>query len=226
MKQGKLYGIGVGPGDPELMTVKAVRLLREADVIAVPDRGSGAQTALKIAGPYLEGREPMHISTPMIRDLQKLDESYTAAADRICALLEQGKDVAFLTLGDPTVYSTYIYIHQKVVRRGFAAELVPGVPSFCAVAAQLGQSLCERRERLMIVPGGPDVEDVLEVPANKVFMKSGSAILQLQDQLRQAGLLDRASAVENCGMEGERVWEHFGDMTEPSGYFCVVLLKP
>ena len=225
MKNGKLYGVGVGPGDPELMTVKAVRLLSEADVIAVPDKGSGEKTALTIARPYIGEKPVLLCRTPMIRDPEELDRGYEAAADQICAELDRGRTVVFLTLGDPTVYSTFLYIHKKVRGRGYDSELVPGVPSFCAVAARLGEPLCERRERLMIIPGGSDVSDILGTEGSKVFMKSGSSILQLQEQLRQAGLLDRAMAVENCSMAGERVWEHFGDMDEPSGYFCTVLLR-
>ena len=225
MAKGTLYGIGVGPGDPELLTLKAVRLLKEADVIAVPDKGTGEKTALNIVKDFVEEEKVQYFPTPMIRDKAALRKNYEEQADKICSCLDQGKTVVFITLGDPTVYSTYYYVHEIVKSRGYEAILVPGVPSFCAVAARVGTSLCERSDRLLIVPASSSVDDALNVKANKVFMKAGSSILELQKQLKEAGKLDHAFAVENCGMENERVWEHFSDMQEPSGYFSIVIVK-
>ena len=146
--------------------------------------------------------------------------------DRVCALLDGGKDVAFLTLGDPTVYSTYLYLHRKVTARGYEAEIIPGVPSFCAVAARLGAALCEKSERLLIVPAShKDVDDCLDVDANLVFMKAGREIGALKEKLAEKGLLERASMVANCGMEGEAVYPRFAELIDGSGYFSVVLVK-
>ncbi len=226
MTKGTLYGIGVGPGDKELLTVKAVRLLQEADIIAVPDKGSGEKTAYHIVQDYIAGKPILPCVTPMVRDQQALDAAHGVIADALCAQLDQGKTVAFITLGDPTVYSTYLYIHRRVAQRGYKAVLVPGVPSFCAVAARLGQSLCEGSERLLIVPAShKDVEDCLDVDANLVFMKAGREIGTLRQKLQEHGLLEHASLVANCGMEGEEVWERFADMPEDTGYFSVVLVK-
>lgn len=226
MTRGILYGLGVGPGDPELLTVKAVRILREADVIAVPDKGSGEKTALNIVKDYVADKPLLPCITPMVRDQQVLDASHDEIAGNICALLEEGKTVAFITLGDPTVYATYMYVHRRVLARGYEAVLVPGVTSFCAVAARLNTSLCEQSERLLIVPAShKDIDDCLDVDANLVFMKAGREIGALKEKLASRGLLDRASLVANCGMEGEQVWEHFGDMPENTGYFSVVVVK-
>ena len=225
MEKGKLYGIGVGPGDPELLTLKAVRLLREADIVAVPDKGAGEKTALNIVKAHVEDKELMYCPTPMIRDKAKLDQCYQEIADRICTLLDEGKTVSFITLGDPTIYSTYIYVHKKVVARGYDAELVPGVTSFCAVASRLGQSLCEGKQRLLIVPASSDASDTMAVKANKVFMKAGSGIMELQNQLRETNQLEHAFMVENCGMENEHIYPRFADLTENSGYFSVVVVK-
>lgn len=226
MCKGKLYGIGVGPGDPELLTVKAVKLLQSADIIAVPDKGSGEKTALNIVKEYVEGKELLYCATPMTRDAQKLEEGYTFAANTLCDLLEGGKTVAFITLGDPTVYSTYIYIHKKVVAKGYEAEIIPGVTSFCAVAARLGRSLCEGSERLMIVPAShKEVDDCLAVDTNFVFMKAGREIGALKEKLGEYNLLEGSAMVENCGMEGERVYPDFAQLEEGSGYFSVVLAK-
>ena len=212
MKRGILYGVGVGPGDPELITRKAQRIIAQAAVLAVPDKGSGEKTALTIAGELAEGKEILLCDAPMVRDEAALDAAYEANADRVCALLDGGKDVAFLTLGDPTVYSTYLYLHRKVVARGYEAEIIPGVPSFCAVAARLGAA-------------HKDVDDCLDVDANLVFMKAGREIGALKEKLAEKGLLERASMVANCGMEGEAVYPRFAELTDGSGYFSVVLVK-
>ena len=222
---GKLWGVGVGPGDPELLTVKAVRVLREADVVIVPDASSGDKVALNIAKDYLKDKQIQFVKTPMVRDKAVMDAAHEAAADTICALLDDGKQVAFLTLGDPAIYSTYMYIHQKVLRRGYAVEVVPGIPSFCAAAARLNQSLCLGREPLIIIPASHDQNDLMDLPGNKVFMKAGRSILELQQALGEKGLLEGASMVENCSMENERVYPHFADLKEPSGYFSLVIVK-
>ena len=222
---GKLWGVGVGPGDPELLTVKAVRVLREADVVIVPDASSGDKVALNIAKDYLKDKQIQFVKTPMVRDKAVMDAAHEQAADTISALLDDGKQVAFLTLGDPAIYSTYMYIHQKVLRRGYAVEVVPGIPSFCAAAARLNQSLCLGREPLIIIPASHDQNDLMDLPGNKVFMKAGRSILELQQALAEKGQLEGASMVENCSMENEHVYPHFADLKEPSGYFSLVIVK-
>ena len=225
-EKGILYGVGVGPGDPELLTLKARRILREADVIAVPDKGTGEKTALAIIGGLADGKPVLWCAAPMTRDPERLEAAYADNARRIAGLLDEGKTVAFITLGDPTVYSTYLYTHRRVLAMGYEARLVPGVPSFCAVAAALGEGLCEGGDRLLIVPASHrDIGDCLEVDANYVFMKAGRELGALRDALAARGLLDRASMVENCGMETERVYPRFAEAPEDSGYFSVVLVK-
>ena len=226
MNRGKLYGVGLGPGDPELMTRKAERIIRQSPVLAVPDKGRGEKTALAIAGELAEGKKLLTCAAPMVRDEGALDSAYEANADAVCAALDQGKDVAFLTLGDPTVYATYIYLHKKVVARGYEAEIVPGVPSFCAVAARLGAALCEKSQRLLIVPASHgDMDDCLDLDANLVFMKAGRELGALKDKLAAHGLLDRASLAANCGMEGQTLCPRFADAAPDKGYFSVVLVK-
>ncbi len=226
MNRGKLYGVGVGPGDPELVTLKAVKLLQAADIIAVPDKGSGEKTALNIVKEHIQGKEILYCATPMIRDIKKLDESYSRIAQQICGLLDQGKSVAFITLGDPTVYSTYIYIHKKVVDLGYEAEIIPGVTSFCAVAAKLGRSLCEGADRLMIVPASHKaLDDCLKLDSNFVFMKAGREITALKEKLAEYDILENAGMIENCGMAGEKIYPEFAQLEEPSGYFSVVLAR-
>lgn len=223
---GKLYGVSVGPGDPELLTLKAVRVIEEADCIAAPNIGHGRQTALQIVEKYIDGKELVDCSTPMVKDHDEVDRAYSEVADKLCVLLDEGKDVAFITIGDATVYSTYIYIHNKVLARGYEAEIIPGVTSFCAAAAKLNTSLCQGSEKLLVVPVlKGDVDSILDFPANKVLMKSGHSIKELQQQLEEHGQLDRASMVANCGLPDEEVYENFADMEEPTGYFSTVIVK-
>lgn len=226
MARGILYGVGVGPGDPELLTLKAKRIITEADVIAVPDKGSGERTALKIASSLVEGKPLLLCAAPMVRDQAQLEAAYRRNAEQVIAYLEQGKTVAFLTLGDPSIYSTYLYTHRLVAEAGYETQIIPGVPSFCAVAAALGGGLCEGSDRLLIVPASHrDMEDCLSVDANLVFMKAGREIGALRATLADRGLLEGASMVENCGMETERVCPRFADAPEDSGYFSLVVVK-
>ena len=226
MAKGKLYGVSVGPGDPELLTLKAVRIIEEADVVAVPNIGHKRQTAYTIAEAYLEGKELIDCSTPMTKDRSVVLEAYEKIADDLCEALDAGKSVAYLCLGDIAIYSTYIYVHDIVVARGFDAEIIPGVTSFSACAAKLGTALCEGPERLLVAPVmAADVDDILDVPANKVFMKSGKAVHELKAKLEARGEIDNASMVANCGLPDEKVFEHLADIDDDGDYFSVVIVK-
>lgn len=223
---GKLYGVSVGPGDPELLTLKAVRVLREVDVVAAPNVGGGDQTALGIVAEHVAGKELLDCSTPMSRDREVTARAYERIADEVCALLDTGKDVAFITLGDATVYSTYFYVHERVTARGYEAEVVPGVTSFCAAAARLGTPLCEADDQLLVVPAGrSSISDALDIPGVKVFMKSGKAFSQLRGELDKRGLLESAQMVQRCGLEGERVYRSLADADDESGYLSVAILR-
>ena len=225
--KGILYGVGVGPGDPELLTAKAIRLLRECDTVAAPKSADGRQTALDIASPYIgQDKSILLFDMPMMHDRQARNASHDAAADALCALLDEGKTVVFLTLGDPTVYSTYWYVHKRVAARGYAAELVPGVPSFCAAAAAMGRALCEDGEMLHIIPASHGKErEGLALPGSKVLMKAGRGVLRVREELRESGQLENAALVERCGMKGERLVYDMDELREPSGYFSIILVK-
>lgn len=226
MNQGMLYGVGVGPGDPELLTLKAARILRQADLIAVPATGEGNKTALAIASEHIAGKTLLECETPMLRDKAKLAENYDRIADKLCAQLDAGLTVAFITLGDPSIYSTYLYIHQRVLARGYRAQLVPGVPSFCAVAAALNISLCEGSEMLHIVPSSHESTDEgLSLPGNKVLMKAGKGITAVRDRLAAEGKLKTAAMVECCGMKQEKIYRSLEELTGDASYFSVIVVK-
>ena len=221
-----LYGLGVGPGDPELLTLKAVKTLQACSVLVVPDADRGESVAYQIAVqacPEIAGKEVVSVRMPMTHDLAVLRSSHRAAADRIEQVLDQGRDVAFLTLGDPTVYATYIYVHQLVVQDGYQASIVSGVPSFCAAAARLGISLVERSQMLHIVPSSHGIQEALKLPGVKVLMKAGSKMEQVRKDLLEADM--EVAMVENCGMATERVFYSAQEIPTDAGYFSLIVAK-
>ena len=182
--RGKLYSVGIGPGDPELLTLKAVRLLKECDVVALPKGDTDVMTAKNIVNQVvdLDKKEQLIIYMPMTKDMAVMDKAHQEGADAVIKLLDEGKNVVFITLGCPTVYATCIYVHKLVLKAGYDAELVAGVTSICAVAAKLNVSLCERAEPLIVLPGSyKEASKFLDGPGNKVLMKSASEIGRVRD---------------------------------------------
>lgn len=225
-EKGTLYGVSVGPGDPENLTLRAVRVLKAADVIAAPSMGRNRQTALGIVADYIAGKPVVDCVTPMSKDPAVIAQAHDRIADDLCALLDEGKSVAFITLGDVGVYSTYYYTHARVAARGYRTEVVPGVTSFCDAAARLGRPLCLGAEPLLIVPVSTgNAEALLDLPANKVFMKAGRDLGELRETLAARGELDDTAAVANSGLPREQVCEKFADLDVDSGYFSVVLYR-
>ena len=226
--KGKLYCVGIGPGDPELLTLKAVRLLNECDVIAMPKGDTDTMTAKDIIRQVVDigKKEQLYIYMPMTKDKAMMDKAHEEAKDAVTELLDAGKNVVFITLGCPTVYATCIYVHKLVLAAGYESELVAGVTSFCAVAAKLNVSLCERAEPLIILPGSYKGSiRFLDGPGNKVLMKSASEIKKVRDELEERGLLNNAAMVERCGLPGEKVYRNLKDIDEKSSYFSIILVK-
>ena len=224
----KLYCVGIGPGDPELLTLKAVRLLNECDVIAMPKGDTDTMTAKDIIRQVVDigKKEQLYIYMPMTKDKAMMDKAHEEAKDAVTELLDAGKNVVFITLGCPTVYATCIYVHKLVLAAGYESELVAGVTSFCAVAAKLNVSLCERAEPLIILPGSyKESIRFLDGPGNKVLMKSASEIKKVRDELEERGLLNNAAMVERCGLPGEKVYRNLKDIDEKSSYFSIILVK-
>lgn len=223
---GKLYGIGIGPGDPELLTLKAVRLIQESDVIAVPAEQKEKSVAYQIAKQAVSGLENkpcIGILMPMTKEKEKLEESHRAATETLVELLKQGKKVAFLTLGDPSIYSTYIYLHQRVIELGFEASLVSGISSFCAVAARLNIGLVEKAEPLHVIPASYDIEEALKLSGTKVLMKAGKKIKEVKKQLLASDC--EAVMIENCGMENEKIYSSVDEIPEDAGYYSLIIVK-
>lgn len=150
---GIFYGVGVGPGDPELLTIKAVKVIQTADVIIAPQTEKQADsTALAIARPFLsEAVSIVKMVFPMVRNREALSEAWENNRRAIVQLLVTGKKVVFLTLGDPMLYSTYIYVFHLLENCGYPIRTIPGVPSFCAIASQLGYPLAEGDDVLSVI---------------------------------------------------------------------------
>lgn len=225
----KLYGIGVGPGDSELMTLKAVRMIRECDIIVLPKSGQQINVAYSIAKgsvPEIDQKQLLEVAMPMIRDQQKLKESHDLAADQMTAQLKEGKNIAFLTLGDPSIYSTYIYVHERVLEKGFEAEIIPGIPSFCAVSARLNEGLTEAGQPLHVIPASYEgIDEALNLKGTKVLMKSGKSIGKIKEQLLKMEPSPSVKMIERCGMEGERVFASTKEIDENASYFSILVVK-
>ncbi len=223
---GILYGTGVGPGDPELMTLKAARLIRENEVIALPGSDARSTTAYRIAVqavPELASKTLVPVAMPMVRDREQMEQDHLQAADLLVSWLSKGKNVVFLTLGDPTIYSTFGYLQKHIAKRGFRTEIVSGVPSFCAAAARAGVSLAEWNEPLHILPASHSGSTPPDLPGNYVLMKSGSRIAEIRSRLGNSGR--DAVMVENCGLPGERILRGADMLPDEAGYYSLVIVK-
>jgi precorrin-2/cobalt-factor-2 C20-methyltransferase len=208
------------------MTYLAVETIQNCQVLAVPSEQKESAVSYRIAGQMiegLEGKECLQLAAPMTKDKSVLEEHYREAAEQIIEKLREGKNVAYLTLGDPTIYSTYIYIHRLVAERGFGAEIVSGVPSFCAAAAVLGDSLADREEELHIIPASYDIEAALQLPGTKILMKTGSKMSEVKRLLQQKDM--SAQMVENCGMPGETICGSVEKIPEKAGYYSVIICR-
>lgn len=229
---GTCYGVGVGPGDPELLTLKAVRVIGACQVVAAPQTRGGATLALDIAAQAvdLEGKEIVHLPFAMSRDAGERQSMRGESVELIAEQLAQGKDVAVLTLGDPGVFSSFFYLADGLRERGFAIEVIPGVTSFSAVAARLGQGLTEMDEPLHVIPSAAcadRIDEVLDLPGTKVLMKPCGKLPELVEVLGRRGELSRASLVTDCGLPSEHVCRDLAsfDPAEHPSYFTTLVVK-
>lgn len=225
--KGILYGVGVGPGDYELITLKAVRLLNDTDIIAVPQSGSENNAALKIIEKVvdLSRKTLLNLSFPMTKDKNILKIQHQENAKEIEKYLNDGKNVVFISIGDISIYSTFGYINDIVKKDGYESQMVAGVPSFCAVSAALNISLTEMKKPVIIIPAvHSDTEKYISMDGTKVFMKAGNAIGDIKKQLEISGNL-KAYAVTDCGYDSEKVFEDISKADEKMGYFTTVIVK-
>ena len=228
--KGTLYGVSVGPGDPELLTLKAMRIIRRCPVIAAPQTKSGEMLALEIARQAValscKAIVPLHFT--MSRQESERRKAHEAAAETLRGYLDAGQDVAMLNLGDVSVYATFGYLQAILEEQGYRTAMVAGVPSFCAVAARLNRPLTGGMDTpLTIAPGSIELEEILATPGSKVLMKSGRQLPRVLDALEQADLLDKSALVCNCGLPEEQVWDNLTETRpeENAGYFATILVN-
>ncbi len=217
-EKGKLYGIGVGPGDTELLTLKAARILKTVSVVFTPKSSKEKDSiALSIVKPILEERDDykrLMLVTPifpMIEDKDELEKIWISASEMIAQYLDSGRDVAFITLGDPSVFSTYAYVQKKLID-DYEIETVPGITSFTACAAARNKALVEQNQILTIIPKIDDrLEQVLEYSDSVVLMKASRNTSQLEETIEKKERPKEIYSVQNCTRENEKIIEGFSN---------------
>jgi len=227
-EQGTLFGVGVGPGDPKLMTIKAGEVIRDADVLAYPVNGSGESHARSIAAPIIEASAselPIHL--PMKVEREPAQNAYDNAATGIRHHLDEGRDVAYLCVGDPLFYGSFMYIAARLGSTQ-PIEVVPGITSLSACAALTRTPLAGRNDILSVVPATLD-ETALAAALGRAdtaaIIKVGRHFEKVRRLLHVLGMAGRAVVVENGTADGERITplEDIHQDTQP--YFSTILLR-
>ena len=217
MKKGKFIGIGVGPGEPDLLTVKAVKTLNDVDVICAPkSKESKPSLALSIVQNILDDRknnyETLEPLFPMIEDKKALQEYWDQATRLIAEKLDLGLDVAFITLGDPTVYSTFSYVFHRIKNLDYETLIIPGITSFTSCAASAKLPLAEKDEIIVIVPKVDDrLSQILEHGDTFVIMKTSRHSDLLAETINNDERDKEVISVQNCSMKDEKIFNGFSN---------------
>lgn len=223
---GTLYGVGLGPGDPELMTLKAARLIEAADVVAYPTLAGGDSFARAIAADLIrEDADEIVMDVPMTVERGPAQAAYDRGAAQIAQRLETGQNVVVLCEGDPFFYGSFMYIFARLADR-FDTQIVPGVTSVTACAARAGRPLVARNERLTVLPG-PLPEDELrariEGAESVAIMKVGRHLPKIRSVIEALGLADRATYIERASLSDE-VIVPLSQAPDKAPYFSMILL--
>lgn len=228
MKKGKLIGVGVGPGDSELLTIKACKILNSVPIICAPRSAPEKPSiALSIVKNVLNKREDdydiLEPVFPMTEDRVNLEEHWNRATQLVSYHLEQGKDVAFITLGDPSIYSTFSYIQRKVANKGYLVEMIPGITSFTACATSAGIPLVEKDEILVVVPKVDHrMKNIIKEGDTIVIMKTSRHTEILADTINSDPRDKEIISVQNCSMSNEEVVNGF---LQQKKYLSTTLVK-
>lgn len=238
MKTGKLTVIGVGPGDPELLTLKGLRILKAANCIFVPKgREEGSSLALSIVSSLLDltGKEVIEAYFPMRKtrgstEQGDLDAQWQKTVENVLSRLNSDIDVVFITIGDPTVYSTFYYLHERLIdlNPDIEIEIIPGVSSIMASAARAGVYLGIADERIAVLPANylANLNDTLQKFDTVVLMKVSKVFEQIRQKLSEMQLTDKAVYVVRAGMEDEKIFRSLKDVTDNDlNYFSMVIVK-
>ena len=235
MSLGTLYGIGVGPGDPEWLTVKAARILASCRHVCVPkSRDAGESIALEIARPYLMPDAVIHPCTfPMTSDPALLRQSHGQNARGILAILQSGEDCAFLTLGDALLYSTYIYLLRELraLSPDVPVQTIPGITAFSAAAALTDFPIGEGKQPVTLVPAADDLgpfRRALDFGGTVVLMKVGKRLERILDELQARGRLDHAVFVSHAGQSLQRIetdLRRLRGAPQETGYLSILIVQ-
>lgn len=228
-EKGKLYGVGVGPGDVELLTLKAAKILKTVPVICSPKSSKEKESiALSIVEPIIDEREDrknvmlVEPIFPMIEDDETLEKVWDSAAELIAHYLDSGRDLAFVTLGDPSIFSTFSYV-QKRLKDRYEIEVIPGITSFTACAATCETPLTEKNQILTIVPKIDDrLDDIMDYSDSIVLMKASRNTKELESLIESKNKEKTIISVENCTREDEKVIEGF---SEDKPYLTTTIIK-
>jgi precorrin-2/cobalt-factor-2 C20-methyltransferase len=227
-KSGTLYGVGVGPGDPELMTVKAWRLISTADTIAYLAANGGESTARAIAAPFIDpDTDEIVIDMPMRVEREPAQKAYNDAATRISVRLAEGENVVMLCEGDPFFYGSFMYVFERLSDK-FNCVVVPGVTSINASAAAIGQPLCERNEALKILPATMDeaaLERELSTTQAAAIMKVGRHIGKVRRVVNRLSLLPYAKAIEKATQVDQRIRRLEEIEEDVLPYFTTIIIR-
>ncbi len=233
IKKGKLYGLGIGPGDPGLVTIKAQEILNRVDTIFVPksndDGESLAQSIIKDI--TKKDKNYVELTFPMTKDSRLLNKYWKDAAKKVEKLVSQGKETAFVTIGDPFIYSTYIYL-LKMLRKNHPnveIETVPGISAFNAAASRINSSLVEGNQKLAVIPvteGLEGIQESLEEFDTVVLMKVGSKLNKIISLLRKLNLLRSATLISRVGHKDEKIIYDLGALRDKkAGYLSIIIVK-
>jgi len=223
---GRLYGVGVGPGAPDLVTLRAARLIEGAAIIAYPTLAGAQSFARAIVADLIpEGAEEIVMDVPMTTAREPAQAAYDAGAMQIARRLEAGHDVVCLCEGDPFFYGSFMYLFARLSGR-FETEIVPGVTSVTACGAAARLPLVARNERLTVLPGPLDAEELEARVASAeavAIMKVGRHLEKIRGVFERLGLLDRAVYVERATLEGQVVCP-LAEAVAPAPYFSMILM--
>ncbi len=231
MRQGTLYAIGVGPGDPELLTLKAARVLGGVDtVFTAASPKNDHSHALSIASAHLSPTVNVErLEFPMTRDRAVLQDAWETAARRVRDTLAEGRDAAFLTLGDPMTYSTFGYLLRtlRAMAPDARVEAVPGITSYHAAAAATLSPLCEGEENLTVISGIADEERLMTTLSgadNAVVLKAYRNLPAIRRAIARLDMSAGVKAVSRLGMAEEARWSGLDELPEKLPYFSLLLL--
>ena len=227
---GKLFGVGVGPGDPELITVKAVRVIKKADVIFTAASTKNTYSlAVEIASPYIaDSVRVAKLSFPMTKDVKEVEAAWINNAKQIARELQKGKNAVFLTLGDPTTYSTFGYILKKMacIMPEADIETIPGITSFHAASARLNRILVEGEESLLVTSGAYGGDRIRHINGveNVAIVKAYKNIQDINKALKETGLVNKSVAVSKCGRKNELIIEDLDELEKRSPDYWTLIL--